>query len=210
MLHAPVIYFPGLNSFSEEAAGQKIEPRNFDFLINSGRAVILPVFDGAFERYDGFDQMPAEEKERGYRDHILNWHSDLGRTLDYLESREDIDNNSFAFLGASYGASTATPLIVLEPRIKVAILAIGGFSFRIYPLISDPLTYVSRITQPVLMLSGRFDNVFPLETRATPFFNMLGTPEQDKKHVIFNGGHRPPPRNIFVTEVVDWLDKYQN
>ena len=64
------------------------------------------------------------------------------------------------------------------------------------------------MTIPVLMLNGRYDGSFPLESSQRPLFHFLGTPAKDKKHVIYEGGHSAFPRPAAVRESLDWLDKY--
>ena len=61
---------------------------------------------------------------------------------------------------------------------------------------------------PTLMLSGRYDQSFPLETSQRPLFLFMGTPPKDKKLVIYEGGHGAFPRPAAVRESLDWLDKY--
>jgi hypothetical protein len=59
------------------------------------------------------------------------------------------------------------------------------------------------------MLSGRYDFTFPLETSKLHMFRLMGTPEKDKKHVVFDTAHDVTiKRSQFVKEVLDWLDKY--
>ncbi len=41
------------------------------------------------------------------------------------------------------------------------------------------------------MLNGRYDHFFPVESSQLPLFRLLGTPEKDKKHVIYETGHAP-------------------
>lgn len=72
----------------------------------------------------------------------------------------------------------------------------------------DPFNFVKHVTIPVLMLNGRYDDTFPLETSQLPLFQFLGTPANDKKHVIYEGGHSVFPRPDAVRESLDWLDKY--
>ena len=48
----------------------------------------------------------------------------------------------------------------------------------------------------------------PYETTQVPMFRMLGTPEKDKKHASFEGGHIPLTIQPVVKEILDWLDKY--
>ena len=60
---------------------------------------------------------------------------------------------------------------------------------------------------PVLFLSGRYDDVFPLETSAQPYFDWLGTPAQHKRHVIYETQHFVP-RAEQIKETLNWLDRY--
>ena len=72
---------------------------------------------------------------------------------------------------------------------------------------NDPVHFLPRIRIPVLMLSGRFDSVFPYETSQKPFLKLLGTPPDKKKQVMFDGGHFLP-RPMMVAESLKWLDQY--
>jgi hypothetical protein len=47
-----------------------------------------------------------------------------------------------------------------------------------------------------------------LESSQLPLFHFLGTPDNEKKHVIYEGGHGAFPRPAAVREALDWLDKY--
>ena len=51
---------------------------------------------------------------------------DLGRTLDYLETRTDIDVARVALYGVSAGASNSIRMAAVEPRIKAVVLSSGG------------------------------------------------------------------------------------
>ncbi|HEY6061890.1 MAG TPA: hypothetical protein VIV10_14960, partial [Gemmatimonadales bacterium] len=64
-----------------------------------------------------------------------------------------------------------------------------------------------RITIPVLMLNGRYDHFFPVQTSQDPMFRLLGTPPARKRHVLYDGGHFVP-RTILFSEVLEWLDHY--
>jgi pimeloyl-ACP methyl ester carboxylesterase len=72
----------------------------------------------------------------------------------------------------------------------------------------DPVNFVPRIRTPVLLLGGRQDFVIPLKTAQVPCFRLLGTPEKDKKHVIFEGGHAPLRIQTLIKDILDWLDRY--
>jgi pimeloyl-ACP methyl ester carboxylesterase len=72
----------------------------------------------------------------------------------------------------------------------------------------DPINFLSRVTVPTLMLNGRYDFFFPIETSQIPMFRLLGTPAQQKRHVVEEGSHFVP-RNRLIQETLAWLDRYQ-
>jgi dienelactone hydrolase len=134
---------------------------------------------------------------------------DLGRSLDYLETRNDTDGARIAYFGDSAGASGGARFLALERRIKAAIMSSGGFQLSIKFLPeNDTFNFVPHVTIPVLMLNGRYDDDFPLESSQLPFFRFLGAPAANKKHVIYEGGHGVFPRPEAVRACLDWLDKY--
>jgi dienelactone hydrolase len=180
----------------------------YDFIIKSGRAVVLPIYKGYLERWDPFLTLHGEEYLRTFRTRMAQWRQDLGNTLDVLSARPDIDPTRIADYGASFGGSTAFPLIVLEDRIKAAVLAPSGFTYRLMPPEADALNYVGRVKIPVLMTGGRHDYIFPLETAQNPMFERLGTPAEHKRHVVFDAGHGNFPHSDSIREVLAWLDQY--
>ncbi len=58
------------------------------------------------------------------------------------------------------------------------------------------------------MLNGRYDDTFPLESSQLPLFQLLGTPDENKKHVIYETGHGDLRPKDEIRETLDWLDKY--
>jgi hypothetical protein len=174
-------------------------------VVKSGRALLFPVFKGMYERRDGFD--PGVSPPAALRDHMIDWSKDLGRSLDYLDSRGDIGATKIAFLGDSAGTSNAAPLLAIELRFKAAVLLNGGLPLRRLPPETDPFNFARHVRLPVLLLGGRYDGTSIVEEVQTPMFQMLGTPDRDKKHVIFETGH-DLPRPEEIREILDWLDQY--
>jgi dienelactone hydrolase len=172
------------------------------FIIKSGRALIFPVYKGTLERY-----VPAsEEKETsGERDLEVEDYKDLARSLDYIETRPDLDHQKLAYYGVSQGAREASVMLGLENRFRTAVLVAGGFSTLLQVPEVREINFAPHIKIPVLMINGRYDFVFPLETSQQPLFRWLGTPEKDKRHVLFDSGH-VPPRNDIIRETLNWLD----
>ena len=138
---------------------------------------------------------------------MVAWSKDLGRSLDYLKTRTDIDSTRIAYFGFSWGGFVAPVLLGVEDRFRAAIVLAGGLMFqRAFPE-AEPINFVTRVKTPFLMLNGRYDSGFPVESSQVPLFRLLGTPEKDKRHVIYDSGH-VPPRKEYVRESLDWLDKY--
>ena len=95
----------------------------------------------------------------------------------------------------------------VERRFKAIVLNVGGLAmYKTLPEI-DPINFLTRIYQPVLMLNGKYDMFFPVETSQRPMFNLLGTPEKDKKIIIYDTGHLVP-RTDLIKETLAWYDKY--
>lgn len=128
----------------------------------------------------------------------------MGRAIDYLETRPDIQSEKLAYVGVSWGAAVLQ-FPALEKRFKTAILLSGGLVFvETFPEV-DSFHFAARVTVPVLMINGKDDFVFPLETSQKPLFRLLGATE--KKHRLFDSGHTIP-RNQAIKEILDWLDRY--
>jgi len=83
----------------------------------------------------------------------------------------------------------------------------GGLDFQETLPECDPLNFAPHVKQPTLMINGRYDYFRPSETSQVPLFKQLGTPKNEKRQVIFEAGH-VPPRNLMMTELLDWLDRY--
>jgi eukaryotic-like serine/threonine-protein kinase len=176
----------------------------FDFLLRSGRAVLVPAYKGTMER----SPMPGPEGDNQWREMNLAWAKDLRRSVDYLDTRPDIDLDKLAFGGVSLGAAIAPFLVALEPRFKTAVLVSGGTRWKVAPEV-DPWNYAPRVTVPILMINGRSDFNFPLESSQLPLFRAFGTPAKHKKHVLFEGGHATPvAQPDLIKAYLDWLDKY--
>jgi dienelactone hydrolase len=194
-----VVFFPGTPGLTEKVF-DPYESRLVQLILRSGRAVMVPAYKGMFERG------PAPN---GYLDRelTLHWSKDLGRSIDYLETRPDIDIGKLAYIGHSMGAWAGPRLIAVEPRVKAAVLAATCSGNPVSPEV-DPWNFASRVKVPVLVLSGRNDFICPLETSVKPLFRLLGTPEKDKSHRIYESGHAIFYLPEVFKDMFDWLDRY--
>ena len=201
-----VVYFPGSYAVYERSS-KNLNLYGCTFVMQSGRALVYPIYKSHYERGDGLEYDDPEETAR-YRDHVIYWEKDLGRTIDYLETRKDLKLDKLAYYGLSTGAYLGNIFPAVESRIKVAALLSGGFDFAKKLPEVDEINFAPRVKVPTLMVNGKYDHFFPLETSQNMMFRFLGTPASDKRHVVLDGGHIPPYDQV-MKEILDWLDKYQ-
>jgi dienelactone hydrolase len=201
-----VVYFPGGFALLDEKVTPSVIEDTLGFLLKSGRALVFPIYKSTYDRRD--DYQLGRERPGRRRDQTILWSKDVGRTLDYLETRKDIDSTKIAYLGFSAGGHRGPIFLAVENRFQVAILRVGGLWLPGYPPEADAVNFAPRVKIPVLMLNGRYDATFPLDASQIPLFRLLGTPEKDKKHVIYEAGHGGFPHKEEVRESLDWLDKY--
>jgi pimeloyl-ACP methyl ester carboxylesterase len=202
-----VVYHPTADAIRNRNGPSQRLTSFLEFLIRSGRAVAMPVYKGTYARGDGLEYA-YPNTSNNYRDHVIAWSKDLGRTIDYLETRPDIASGKLAFMGVSWGGAMGLLLPALEPRIKACVLVVPGFYLqRSLPEV-DQLNFAPRVTAPVLMLSGRFDFLFPVGLSQLPAFDILGTPKENKRRVVYEMDHALPPRNELIKETLGWLDRY--
>jgi len=174
------------------------------FLIRSGRAMMYPIYTGTYER-----QIPI----RGHndqRDVIIRASKDLQRSIDYLETRDDIASDRLAYCGLSLGASWGPIFTAVEDRFDASILIAGGLHRPQpgRPPESLAFNFAPRSKVPVLMVNGRNDFWTPLETEIRPMVELQGAPVEDKELILLDGGHIPNSPKDAVRPILDWLDRY--
>jgi eukaryotic-like serine/threonine-protein kinase len=168
--------------------------------------VLYPVYQGMFERY-GPLKTHYPQPTNTYRDTVIQMSKDLRRAVDYLETRPEIDMDKLAYDGVSFGATMGPIMVAMEPRFKAAVFVVGGFYQERRAAEVDQVNFAPRVRCPVLMINGRYDWIFPLASSQQPMFRFLGTPDKDKKHVLFDTGHSVGS-NQAIKEALDWLDRY--
>ncbi|MHC4207498.1 MAG: SUMF1/EgtB/PvdO family nonheme iron enzyme, partial [Planctomycetota bacterium] len=207
-----VVYMPGSSANKSKTFKDLPERHSTELILTCGRALLFPVYKGTYER--GVDNLPSiRTSPRAFRDLFIRAVKDLRRSVDYLETRDDIDSERIAYYGMSAGATLAIPVLAVEDRFKAAVLVVGGFPpsdvMKQIPTL-DPVSHASRIRIPVLMVNGKEDFVFPYATSQLPMYEFLGTPEAHKKHQVYPGGHGLLGlfRKQIRDDVLDWLDCY--
>jgi dienelactone hydrolase len=197
-----VIYSPSNIAWNARDS-RHLEMWYLEPLIRSGRAVLYPVLWGTYERHytgtlKGLDLMRMRRVRQT---------QDVRRSLDYLESRQDMEGGKLAYFGFSAGAFVAPIVLATEPRFKAAILAVGGLQGETAADV-DPFQFAPRAHVPVLMMNGRYDLNYPLATSQRPLFDLLGVPVRDKKMILLEAGHAMIGFPETTRASLDWLDHY--
>jgi len=134
-----------------------------------------------------------------YQEMAISTVIDYRRLMDYLETREEIDQERFGALGISMGGMFTFELVGVEDRIKAAVSCVpptpkwdwvvGTHYFA--PYIEDC---------PVQILMGR-DDPFTTVSEARELHSMLAT---KKKNIIFyDAGHQLPEKA--TDDALGWL-----
>ena len=201
-----VVFFPSARVLDIPNSRTLGDIKFFDYIVQSGRAVFYPIYQGTYERQRKL-VAPGQTSDVEF---IAQQYKDLARSLDYLETRSDIDRNKLAYLGVSAGAAGGVIYATLaQDRLKTVVLLDGGYFLFPPPAAIDQVNFAPRLKRPVLMVNGRYDFTFSVEKAQQPLFRMLGTPEADKKHVILDTPHDVTERRTeLVQTVLAWLDKY--
>jgi dienelactone hydrolase len=204
-----VVWFPGGGARDGPPSENFPYSPEREFIIKSGRALLFPVYKGTYERSGDIQRIRPEGKNTVFfRDIVVQMSKDLRRSIDYLETREDIDTNKLAYVGLSWGGILGPIMMTTENRFKTGIFLKGGICACERHQAIDPANFAPRVKVPVLMLSGEHDSILPLETAQKPLFNLLGSSE--KRHITYPGGHGLAweYRKDYEQDIRDWLDHY--
>jgi dienelactone hydrolase len=205
-----IVFFPGGDVVIERTSSTLKDEPEIGFLVNGGRALLYPIYKGTHGlRVDSATgRWPPAPGTIAHKDWTIQLSKDLRRSIDYLETRDDIDNHKLAYVGLSWGGILSPIMMATEDRFKVGLILKGGNRTLERLPAEDPANFAPRVTIPVLMLNGRHDTILPFETVQKPLFDLLGTPE--KQHIVYPGGHSIAweYRKEYRRDMLNWLDRH--
>ena len=206
-----VVYAPGSGSLmkgsSKDIESYQEVPFFLSFIMKNGRAALYPVYKGTFERRDeALIPIHGGDESHLFTEFLIQVVKDFRRSIDYLETREDIDSSKLAYYGMSWGGLLGTFITAVEERLLASILLAGGFVKRSLPQV-DQINFVTRVKTPTLMLNGRYDTLLGYERSIKPFYDLLGTPAEHKKLKLYDTDHIAPMNEV-IKETLAWLDRY--
>ena len=200
-----VVFFPSARVNSMPSSQNLGDLQFVDYVIKSGRALLYPIYQATYERRVRGVRVGTIE----YREIIIEQAKEVSRSIDYLQTRPEIDMTRLAYLGVSQGTAYGVIFAALEDRFRAIVFLDGGFFLDAAPKGGDQVDFAPRLRKPILMVNGRYDFSFPPNQAQLPLFQMLGTPEADKRRVIFETPHDVSQEKAELSkEVLAWLDKY--
>ncbi len=202
-----ILFFPSARvEFLDPDSSHLGDTEFFDYIVQSGRAVLYPIYQGTYERQHDL-RLPGASQAMEL---TTQRYKDVARSLDYLETRSDIDKTRLAYLGVSMGAAEGVIFATLEQnRLSTVVFLDGGYFLDPPQPGGDQADFAPRLKKPVLMVNGRYDYCFSLDRSQEPMFRNLGTLAADKKHVVLETPHDvTADRPNLVKAVLEWLDKY--
>jgi dienelactone hydrolase len=142
---------------------------------------------------------------------MIGWRVfDVMRTIDWIETRPELDRAHVGCMGISGGGTCTTFAAALEPRIRAAMISgyLNTFRDSVFSLSHCIDNYVPGILnwaemydvasliapRPLFAESGTKDDIFPIEASRASFarvkkvYEMLGAPD-NCQHEIFEADH---------------------
>ena len=197
-----VVFFPSARVLGIPSSQTLGDMKFIDYVIQSGRAVLYPVYKGTYER-PGPDNSPSTAAGR---ETTIQDSKDMRRAIDYLVTRPDIDKNKIGYLGVSMGAALGVIFTAIEDRFKAVVFLDGGFFAEKLLPGTDQADFAPRLKAPVLMISGKYDWVF---MGKDPLMKLFGAPAADKQTVLLDTAHDVSEQRPEMTRyVLAFLDKY--
>lgn len=183
---------------------QQEAERSLAPFIKTGRAVLAIVPKGGIERPRDQAFIIPEQGSVLMRSIGVEWANEYSRGVDYLESRDDIDVGRIAHIAFSAGGSGLI-FPAVDDRYKSIMLISSGMPEYVEQRLPEinGVNFVPYYAAPTLVLNGRFDEIYSINTHVRPLFNLLPHP---KRLEIVESGH-VPPLEMSVPIMRGWLDE---
>lgn len=208
---------------SEDEHCEAIRQMNYDYglqMAKKGYLTIIPELRGFGERRDGVDPFPGRDacnvnfiKGALFGSYMLGlnvW--DIMRTVDYLETRAEVNPKRIGMMGLSYGGTMTAFTAALEPRIAAADVmgyinpwsefAIKRANFCGIQLLPEVYKYFEThdiagliAPRPLLLEMGIYDDCFYIQDQLASYeqvkaiYQAAGSAERLWQDVHV-GGHR--------------------
>lgn len=191
----------------------------YQYFQQSGYAVLRIDIDnhGDRKKYD-YDFDLTDGYRYWTRDIITQTVFDLRRSIDFLETRVEIDKDRIGFFGISLGGIIGTIFSGVDKRVKVPVIALAGGNLSLmfgldafteetkdFFSIIDPINFVQEIApRPLLMINAENDEVIdPLTSKL-----LFRKAKQPKEIIWYPSKHRDLPIEEAYPSGIAWFQKH--
>ena len=189
------------------------------FLLDAGYAVLrIDIANHGDREVKDYDFSLTDGYRYWTRDIIAQTVFDLRRSVDFLETRNEIDASRISFYGISLGGIIGTIFSGVDPRVKAPVIALAGGNLNLmfgldafneetreFFSIIDPINYVEEIApRPLLMINAENDEVIAPVTS-----KLLFKKARDPKNIIwYPSRHRDLPVDKAYADGISWFQKH--
>lgn len=190
-----------------------------DYFIESGLAVFrIDIANHGERKTHPYEFSLTDGYRYWTRDLISQTVFDLQRSVDYLQTRQDIDQDKIGFFGISLGGVIGTIFSGVDDRVSVPVIALAGGNLSLmfgmealseetknFFSIIDPINYVQQIApRPLLMINAENDEVIvPITSKL--LFQKAKSP---KEIIWYPSRHRDLPIDEAYPTGIDWYKKH--
>ena len=147
-------------------------------LLDEGYALIIPIYYSTWNRRKTINTWWANESDE-YKETIVKIGKDFKRSIDYIETRNDMNIKNLSYMGYSWGAITSSILLAIDERVKSAFLAAGGIQLPKGKKEISPALFARRVNVPIMHIYGKSDGFFTYDDSFKPWKKLIGTKAED-------------------------------
>lgn len=190
-----------------------------EYLRTAGYAVLrIDLYNHGARKFEDFDfGLQGETKYRS-RELITQSVFDLRRTIDFIESRPELDHHRIGYYGISLGGLIGTVFSGVDQRVKAPVITLAGGRLNLmfgakalskstknYLGVIDPIHFVQSISpRPLLMINAENDEVIP---PASSRF-LYNKAKEPKKIIWYPSKHRNLPLEKAFAAGIAWYQKH--
>tara|TARA_A100001015_G_scaffold246138_1_gene282418 strand:- start:400 stop:2658 length:2259 start_codon:yes stop_codon:yes gene_type:complete len=205
----PVIMYPNASSMTVESDDDLPSRiiRGSKYLTSEGFAVIHPIYFNTFSRDKILNSFFPDESEV-YKEAMIKIGKDFKRSIDYIDSRNDLISENLSYFGYSWGSIISNILLAIDDRIKSAFICVGGLPPQKSKKEVEAHYFLRRIKTPIFHIVGKTDGIFGNEQAFKPWKELVGTKTENLKIIeLENVGHGIPG-DMILSNHVNWIRKY--
>lgn len=207
-----------LHGLGDRKTVDYIEAGN-EYFLDAGYAVLrIDIYNHGDRRKYDYDFNLTSGYKYWTRDIISQTVFDLRRAVDFINVREELDNERIGYFGISLGGMIGTVFCGVDERVKVPVIVLAGGSLHLmfgmdafaddtqeYLSIIDPVNFVEKIhPRPLLMINAENDDVVPPLTSKLLFRSA----KNPKEIIWYPAKHHDLPADKAYNDGIRWFNEY--